>query len=322
MFFLKWTEVQIKTDSENVEIVSGILYDFGVGGLAIEDPEDILIKAKNPDAWDYIVPEELLKDKEDSILVKAYFPESNDLLVTIEKIRNKIEVMPKHETGKSYGVVSLSEVSDKDWEHSWKKYYKTEKIGKKIVVNPSWEDYDPKTDEIVIKLDPGMAFGTGTHETTVLCVRELEKVVDSDKSVLDVGCGSGILSIISAKLGAKEVVGIDIDEVAVKVSKENVKLNEVESRVEIVQGDLVKVIEDKYDIVVANILAEIIVLLNKDIKNCLKPDGVFITSGIIKDKIEFVKESMVKNGLKISDTVELGEWACIVSRIDKGTANA
>lgn len=312
---MKWIEVQIKTDSENVEIVSGILYDLGVGGLAIEDPEDVMFKAENPDAWDYIVPEELLEDRDSGIVVKAYFPEGEELLETIESIRQRVEVMPKYETGSSFGIVSLSEVFEKDWENSWKKYYKTSKIGERVVVNPSWEDYSPKEDEVVISLDPGMAFGTGTHETTTLCARELEKVVASDSTVLDVGCGSGILSIIAAKLGAKEVVGVDIDEVAVRVSRENIALNGVEGLVDIRQGDLLDVVDKKYDIVVANILAEIIAILNKDIKRCLKDDGVFISSGIIRDKIDFVKNSMAESGLEVVEVIELGEWASIVSKI-------
>lgn len=312
---MKWIEVQIKTDSENVEIVSGILYDLGVGGLAIEDPQDVIFKAENPDSWDYIVPEELLEDRDSGVVVKAYFPEGEELLDTIEAIRQRIEVMPKYETGSSFGIVSLSEVFEKDWENSWKKYYKTAKIGDRVVVNPSWEEYSPKEDEIVVNLDPGMAFGTGTHETTTLCARELEKVVTPESTVLDVGCGSGILSIIAAKLGAKEVVGVDIDEVAVRVSKENIALNGVEDRIDIRQGDLLDVVDKKYDIVVANILAEIIAILNKDIKRCLAEDGIFISSGIIKDKVDFVKNSMAESGLEVLQVIELGEWASIVSRI-------
>jgi ribosomal protein L11 methyltransferase len=315
VFRLKWIEVQIETDSENVEIVSGILYDLGVGGLAIEDPEDVIFKSENPDAWDYIVPEELLEDRDSGILVKAYFPEGEELISTIESIRQRIEVVPKYESGKPFGVVSLSEVFEKDWENAWKKYYKTTKIGERVVVNPSWEEYSPGKDEVVIKLDPGMAFGTGTHETTTLCARELEKVVVPDSTVLDVGCGSGILSIIAAKLGAKEVVGVDIDEVAVRVSKENIELNDVADKIDIRQGDLLEVVDKKYDIVVANILAEIIAILNKDIKRCLKDDGIFISSGIIRDKIDFVKDSMSKSGLEVIDVIELGEWAAILSRI-------
>lgn len=315
---MKWVEVQIKTCSENVEIISAILYDLDVGGLSIEDPNDIAIKAQNMDSWEYIDTEELLEGQDDSVLIKAYFPEDVDILGNIEAIRQRVEIVPKYETGESLGEVSLSEVFEKDWANSWKKYYKTTKIGEKIVIKPSWEEYRAEDGELVVELDPGMAFGTGTHETTELCVRELEKVVHEGSTVLDVGCGSGILSIVAAKLGARNVVGVDIDEMAVRVSNENTAINGVEGLVDIRHGDLLDVVSDKYDIVVANILAEVIAILNKDIKRCLGPDSLFICSGIIYNKIDFVKDSLAENGLAVVDVIELGEWAVIVSRLGEG----
>lgn len=311
----KWIEVQIKTEPELEEIVTSILYDLGVGGLAIEDANDVDFKMKNLDDWDYIEPEELKKNYDSKLIIKGYFPENDELPTVLEEIRKKIEILPSYQLGYSYGTVSLSEVYEKDWANSWKKYYHTTKIGENIVIKPSWEDYEAKERENIIELDPGMAFGTGTHETTILCVRELEKYVNENTKVVDVGCGSGILSIVSAKLGAKEVLGIDIDSVAVKSSNRNVKKNNVETIVEIKEGNLINVVEKKYDVVVANILAEIILILNKDIKEVMKKDGVFIASGIIKDKEIDVVNSLKENNLEIIEINHMKDWVSIVSKI-------
>ena len=315
---MKWIEVKINTLSKYEDIVSTILYDLGVTGLAIEDPNDILEKAKDP-SWDYIELDEFFEKYDEidrnKLVIKAYFPDTVDIESTMEKIRYNITTLPKERTGEAYGSIELDEVYEEDWANNWKKYYKPTKLGNRIIIKPSWESYEPLDDELIIELDPGMAFGTGTHETTALCVEQIEKYVDSKKSVLDVGCGSGILSIIAAKLGSKKVLGVDIDELAVKVSKENAEINNVSDYVMFKKGDLIDVVGEKYDVVVANILAEVILILNKDIKKCLKQDGLFIASGIILDKEEQVKKSMREVGLEIIDTIKKGEWLCIVSRI-------
>lgn len=316
----KWIEVQIKTEPELEEIVTSILYDLGVGGLAIEDPNDVDFKMQNLDDWDYIEPEELKKNYDSKIVIKGYFPENDELPFILEEIRKKVEILPSYKLGYSYGSVSLSEVYEKDWANSWKKYYHTTKIGENIVIKPSWEKYEAKIGENIIELDPGMAFGTGTHETTILCVKELEKYVNKDTIVLDVGCGSGILSIVSAKLGAKEVFGIDIDSVAVNSSERNVKNNNVEDVVDIKEGNLINVVNKKYDVVVANILAEVILILNKDINKVMKEKGVFIASGIIKDKEKDVVKSLRENNLEIIEINHMEDWVSIVSKIGEKNA--
>lgn len=189
------------------------------------------------------------------------------------------------------------------------------KIGQRIVVKPTWEDYKRENGELIIELDPGMAFGTGTHETTSMCIRELEKYVNADSKVFDIGCGSGILAIAAAKLGAKEVLAVDLDEVAVKVSKENVEENNVSDSVEVRHGNLMDVVKDRADVVVANIIADIIKILAKDVHNFMKKDAVFISSGIILDKVDEVKESLIENGFEIIDIKKLGEWSAIVSKL-------
>lgn len=320
---MKWIEVQVKTTAEAVEIVSNILYEAGVGGLAIEDPNDIeeISKSQGETDWDFI-DSSLFKHDFDGILVKAYFPESEDLIDKIKLIKQNIELIPQYNLDGGLGEVTLAEVHESDWKDVWKKYYKPKKIGEKIVVKPTWEEYTRQEGEIVLELDPGMAFGTGTHETTTMCVRALEKYMAQSDTVFDIGCGSGILSIAAAKLGASRVIGVDLDEMAIEVSNENVALNEVEDIVDIRHGNLLEVVDEKAEIVVANIVAEIIKILAPDVKQSLKDDGIFISSGIILDKIEFVKNALEDEGFEIVEEVTMGEWACIVSKPKEGNDNA
>ncbi|MFS8540542.1 MAG: 50S ribosomal protein L11 methyltransferase [Tissierellales bacterium] len=311
---MKWIEVQIKTTTELEEIVCGIMYDLGVSGLAIEDPNDILAFQQSEENWDFIDPELINQDYE-GVIIKAYFPESDDITDKIELVRENIERNPLIETGKSLGQVTVSEINDMDWAENWKKYYKPVRIGDKIVIKPSWEDYEQKDGDIVIELDPGMAFGTGTHETTILCVEALEKYVKKDAIVYDVGCGSGILSIVAAKLGAKKVIGIDIDDLSVKTSKENVKINGVEEIVEIVKGNLLDNVSGKADIIVSNIIAEIIINMIPNLKDYLIHNGIFIASGIITEKLEKVKEALVNNGFSIVEEKTMNDWAVIIAKL-------
>lgn len=313
---MKWIEVQIKTTTEAEEAVANILYELGVGGLAIEDPNDVLAFAKNEDDWDYIDPN-LLKQDFEGVIIKGYFPESEDLIDKIELIKQNVEKIPQYNLDKGLGEVTTTEVYEKDWAESWKKYYKPKKIGEKIVVKPTWEKYKESSGEIIVELDPGMAFGTGTHETTTMCIRALEKHVRPESTIFDIGCGSGILSIAAAKLGGKKVIGVDLDELPVKVSKENVKLNKVSDVVEIRRGNLLDVVDEKADIIVSNIIAEIIVDLTSDITPYLKGDSIFISSGIIIEKIDMVVDALSKEGFKVLEISKMNGWACIVSKLEK-----
>lgn len=310
---MKWIEVQIKTTTEAEEAVSNILYELGVGGLAIEDPNDVLAFMKNEDDWDFIDPS-LLNQEFEGVIIKGYFPESEDLIDKIELIKQNVEKIPQYNLDKGLGEVTVTEVYEKDWQDSWKKYYKPKKVGDKIVVKPSWEDYEKNADEIIIELDPGMAFGTGTHETTMMCIQKLEKHLKKDDVVFDVGCGSGILSIAAAKLGAGKVIGVDLDVVSVDSSKKNVAMNNVENIVQIREGNLLDVVDEKADLIVSNIVAEIIIDMTKNIKKYLNRDGIFISSGIILEKVDLVKESLESQGFAIVETYNINDWACIVSK--------
>ena len=304
---MTWVEVQIKTNAEFEEIVTNIMYDLGVTGLAIEDPRDILEFEQSREDWDFIDPD-LFNLELDSMIIKAYFPEGEDLQDKIELVRENIEKNPIKKYGKSLGQVTTLEVYEKDWAEAWKKYYKPIKIGENIVIKPTWEKYKKDNDEIIIELDPGMAFGTGTHETTILCIKALEKYVKKNSIVYDIGTGSGILSIAAAKLGAKRVEAIDLDQVCVRVANENIKINEVDSIVKVKRGNLLDIIDGK-----SNIIAEVILDMVDSIGDYLYDEGIFIASGIIEGKSKMVEEALNQNGFKILEINKMNDWISIIS---------
>lgn len=309
---MKWTEIKVSTNAENEDIVSSILYEVGAMGLTIEDPNDIVELTKRVDDWDFI-DDSLFQSEFEGIIIKAYYSELEDLISIVEKVKNRLEIEPVLAGEKLLGKVIISTVDEKDWAESWKQYYKPKKIGEKIVIKPTWEDFEEKSGDIIIELDPGMAFGTGTHETTIMCAEALESHVKTNSTVFDIGCGSGVLSIVAAKLGAKEVIGVDLDEVCVKVSNENIEMNKVEDIIEIRKGNLLDVVKGKANIIVANIIAEIIASITGDIGGFLEEDGLFISSGIIIEKIPLVENALIENGFKILEVRKMNSWACIIA---------
>lgn len=308
----EWLEVSIITTSEAVEAVNGILYNTDVKGVSIEDPNDIEFKKKHPGDWDYF-DETLLKVK-DGTTIKAYYKEDENFNEYIEYIKKSIDNLSEFGIDKGAGVVTVNTVNEADWENNWKKYYKPTKVGARAVVKPIWEDYKKEDYELVVELDPGMAFGTGTHETTRMCVQALERYVKNDLTVFDIGTGSGILAITAAKLNAKKVIGVDLDTVAVDSAKQNVKYNDI-NNIEIIHGNLMEVIDGKANIVVANIIADIIMLLTPDVLKFLEKGGYFISSGIIKDRAEEVIDTLKKNRFDILEVNNQGEWICIVAQL-------
>lgn len=311
---MKWIEVKIKTTHEAVEIMSNILHESGAKGVVIEDPQDMQVYQNEAEDWDYI-DETLLGEMEENVCVKAYLSEAPDLPDKIQLIKERVEQIREFDIDAGLGEVTTAEVFEEDWSAAWKQYYKPAKVGKNIVIKPTWENYQKKYGEHIIELDPGMAFGTGTHETTQLCIKLLEDYVKDDSIVLDIGSGTGILGIAAAKLGSSKVIGVDIDPVAVKVSKENILLNRVEDIVEIREGNLFDVLKEKGDIVVANIIADVIIELVKDIKQFLKRDGIFIASGIIIDRLEDVKDVFNYEDIEILSIEKMGEWVALCCRI-------
>lgn len=308
-----WIEIKVITKSEAVEPVSGIFYGLGVMGVAIEDPNDLLSSKRNKLSWDF-ADTDIFEYGGNASVVKGYFKENeniDEIVLYIEKKLNEIKDMGI-DTGSS--KIITNRVYEEDWSTSWKKYYKPVKLGKNVVIKPIWEEYKKKGNEIIIELDPGMAFGTGTHETTIMCVELLEKHVKNNSRVFDIGTGSGILAISASKLGAKKIVAVDLDEVAVKAAKENIEFNKI-TNIDVKHGNLVDVVSGKADIVVANIIADIIIELSKTIKNFINDDGIFIASGIIRDRLNDVVAAIKDEGLNIVEIKEMGEWAAVVSKI-------
>ena len=308
-----WIEVRVITKSEALEPISGIFYSLDCKGVAIEDPEDILGREQGPLTWDF-ADINVLENKGKVAVVKAYFAEEDNIEDVLEYVNERLTELKEMGLDLGEAKVEHEKMHEEDWANTWKQYYKPTKVGEKIVVKPIWEEYEAKDGELVVDLDPGMAFGTGTHETTRMCIQSLEKYVKEDSTVFDVGCGSGILAIAAAKLGAKLAVGVDLDPVAVESSIENVGYNKLKN-IEILHGNLVEVIDGKADIVVANILAEIICILTDDVKRVLKDGGVFITSGIIHDRVDMVCEKLEATGFEVMEKNRDGEWNCIVAKL-------
>jgi ribosomal protein L11 methyltransferase len=308
-----WIEVKIVTTSEAVEPISGIYYGLDVKGVAIEDPNDILTREQGPLSWDF-ADINILEYGGKAAVVKGYFSEEDDIDGLVKYIEEKISDLKEMGINVGEGKVFAQKVREEDWANNWKQYYKPTKIGDRIVIKPIWEEYKASEDEIIVELDPGMAFGTGTHETTRMCVLALEKYIKPESTVFDIGTGSGILAITAAKINAKSVIGVDLDPVAVDSAKENVSYNEL-NNINIVEGNLMDVVKGKADIIVANIIAEVIMILVEDVKKFLLPGGYFISSGIIRERKDAVVEKLCNAGFIIKESMEDGEWVCIVASL-------
>lgn len=311
-----WTEVTIETTTEAVEAVTNILFENGAQGAMIEDPKDLNPEKRNEYDWDYVDEEMIEKSKDDVVKIKTYISDEKNVAEFINTVTEQVKNLTQFGLDIGNGKVYTDSVREDDWANNWKQYYKPTRIGENIVIKPEWEDYEAKDSDLVIEMNPGMAFGTGNHETTSMCVANLEKYVKKDSTVFDIGCGSGILGIVASKLGAKSVLGIDIDEVAVKVANENIVKNGVDNVMKAVKGNLADDIDRsiKPDIVVANIMADIVILLSKDVREFLPENGIFISSGIILAKIDEVSEALEKNGFEVIEVQKKGEWACILAR--------
>lgn len=308
-----WIEIRVITSSEAIEPISGIFYGLNSQGVAVEDPNDLLTRDQGPLTWDF-ADINVLEHKGEFAVVKAYFSADENLEEIVAITKEKIKEIKDMGIDIGKGIVECDKIKEEDWANNWKKYYKPSNITDRIVVKPMWEEYEPKNSELVIELDPGMAFGTGTHETTRMCVKSLEKYVEKDSTVFDVGCGSGILAIAAAKLGAKLALGVDLDPVAVESAKENVGLNDLDN-IEILEGNLLDVIDGKADIVVANIIAEIICILTEDVSKALNKGGLFITSGIIHERVDMVTSKLNECGFEVMEINKDGEWNCIVAKL-------
>ena len=292
----------INTSKDKKDIIEGILFDYGI--YTSEEVSSHLVEELDQDEkdWDFIDYPLLNSDKE--IFAIKVYPENTD---DAKKIKAELEE-------KSLGQARIEEKDDEDWANNWKKYYKPLEIGESLAIVPEWEEYE--SNRKIIKINPGMAFGTGTHESTYMCLELLEKYVNEGDEIFDIGCGSGILAIAALKLGAKRALAIDIDDKCIDASHENAKLNEVEDKMEIKKGNLLDVVKGRANLIVSNIIAEIIVDEIKNLKNHMDPGGNFITSGIIKERRQMVIDALRENNFEIIDEIEKNNWLAIVGKLN------
>lgn len=318
---MKYTKISLKTTTEAVDFISNLFDELGLEGIQIEDNIPLSEEDKKAMFID-ILPE--LPEDDGTAIVSSYFePESFDLEDLIQKIQNGLEEIAMF-TNIGEGTIQVGDTDDKDWINNWKEFFKPFRVADDIVIKPTWEELEEvNPEDIVIEIDPGTAFGTGSHETTKLCIQALRKYITPTTELLDVGCGSGILSIIGLKLGAKHAIGTDIDPNALTATLENVEVNHIkEEQFSVLAGNIMedkamqeKIGMKKYDIVVANILADVIIPLSGMIQQHMKEDGVFISSGIIDMKKEEVKKALLTNGFEIIETIEMGDWVSFVAKI-------
>ena len=324
---MKYIEFKVHASRQGIEELTAMFMEKGICEVSIQDPADMedIMEKKNEYDWDY-VDEGLVETLDSEPSVSVYFEDTPENRSRVQELKIAVMMLKSRELEGLYGWdVDFGRlyaediiVDDADWKDKWKENFKPIKVTDRLVVKPTWEEYEPADGETVLQLDPGMAFGTGSHETTSLCLKLLEKYLaddPSEKSVLDVGCGSGILSIAAALMGCGSVLGIEIDEDAVRVAGENVALNGVESSVEIRRGDLVDGIDHRADIVVANLMADLIVRLTPDVKDHMKKGGVFISSGILNEKRSVVEEALAGAGFTVEEVAEDGEWCAIVAKL-------
>lgn len=309
---MKYYEFHIKTTESAVDAVTTILYTHGSTGVMITNPNDADFNNLEEVRWDFFDPQNLNLDFEGA-LITGYFEEVEPDQLKAD-IEDSLEGLKAFDIETGLAEVTYKEIFPSEWENEWKKYFKPFKLGDRIVVKPSWETYDLEPGDLLIEIDPGNAFGSGTHETTSLCIEMLDKYMKPTDTVVDVGCGSGILSIAAGKLGAEHIIAVDIDKNAVLTAEENLALNGLSDVSDVRHGDLLDVISEKADIVVANIIADVIVKLSDDIDKILKPDALFISSGLIMNKVDWVIDELITRGFEIVEVVKKGEWAVVVSK--------
>lgn len=311
---MKWSEISIHTTNEAIEPISNILHEAGASGVVIEDPFDLTKEREDQFGEIYQLNPDDYPDE--GVIVKAYLPINSFLGETVDAIKESINNLIIYNIDIGKNKVTISEVNEEEWATAWKKYYNPVKISEKFTIVPTWEDYTPvSSDELIIELDPGMAFGTGTHPTTVMCIQALERTIKSGDIVIDVGTGSGVLSIAAAMLGAIQINAFDLDEVAVTAARLNSKLNKVNNVVTTSQNNLLDGVEENSaDVVVANILAEVILRFTDDAAKVIKPGGYFIVSGIIQPKKEQVREELKHVGFEIVETILMEDWVAIIAK--------
>lgn len=320
---MDWIEVTIYTSSDGIEAVTGRLYQLGVTGVSIEDEADFLeFLEDNKGRWDY-VDDDLMKSMHSETKVKFYIRNDSNSLDMLSAVRQTLNELKALDDASQFGRLEIDtgELSEQDWANNWKQYFHTFEIGNRIVIQPEWEGEEIASDKLIFKINPGMSFGTGTHHTTKMCIEELDFLVKDGDNLLDLGCGSGILSLISLLLGANSAFAVDIDTMAVDISYQNAELNGISKGYEAVAGDILsdtalgeRILAKEYEIVVANIVADVIIPLAPFAFKALKNGGSFITSGIIQDRADDVRSALLSVGFEIKKEKHSGEWVAFVCK--------
>lgn len=324
---MEWIEVFVATSQMGLEPVEGVLYQCGLNGLMIHDEVDFAEFLENPNReWDYVA-DELVEEKQEQTTGITFFLRDNLYgREQLSQIKSALQSVKETEKELDLGSleVTMKNVAEEDWANNWKKYFKPFPVGDKIMIKPSWEELPAQTDKIILKIDPGHIFGTGTHETTQLCMELIEKYVKKDDMVLDIGCGSGILSIASLLLDAKEADAVDIDPNAIQIAYENSDRNDIDrSRYHVKAGNILEDKElqasysgKKYDLVAANIVADVIIALTKQVPDYIKDGGIFLCSGIITERKEDVLEALKAANFAVLDIKEKTSWVAIATKYE------
>ncbi len=311
----EWIKVSIETTSEGIEPLYGMLLSMGIEGAEIEDEADFEnFLENNKRYWDY-VDEALLEAKKGPTKVNVYLRDDENGRETLLLLRENLARLKNEDATLGALSITLCNIDEHDWFEKWKQYYKPFTVGENITVVPAWTDY--AGEGVVLRINPGMLFGTGSHNTTRLCITMLEKIIKPGMRVFDVGCGSGILSILALLLGAEHALAVDIDAAAPRIAYENAALSGITEKTYTVQCANVleeDVTKEKFDVVVANIVADVIIPLSEKTGQYLKGDGLFLCSGIINDRLEDVLEALGQNGFSVIEKRQDGEWWAILSK--------
>lgn len=310
---MEWVELIVHTTTAGADEVSSVLMECGASGTMIEDRKDIPDPDKPHGIWEIIDPK-LLESMPEDVLVHAWYEENSALPALLDEIRSRLAGFGSAHPDPGSLRLETRSVDDGTWTDVWKKYFKPFYAGEHLVVKPTWEPFDPKPEDLVIEIDPGMAFGSGTHETTGMCLSLLDEMIAGGEEIIDVGTGSGILAIGAALLGASRVLAVDIDPDAVRVAAENVRKNHVDSIVSVQQGDLLQQVSAVCDICVANIISDVIISFAASLKAHIRPGGYFICSGIVSVRADEVAAALTAAGYEILRKDTRGEWTAFLSR--------
>lgn len=308
----EYMEVTISTTTAGSEIISDLLMRLGAAGTQILDRADLPDPSKPTANWE-LMDQSVIDAMPEDVQVKAWFDEAA-LNTVMGSLKEQLSLLQSQNEGLGTLSLSLQGVKEEDWAENWKQYYKPFRLGEHMVVKPTWEPWDTQAGDLIIEIDPGMAFGTGTHETTAMCVGLIEKYYQGG-SLLDVGTGSGILAIAAARLGAKGIVAVDIDPDAVRVAQENVAHNGLTDAIDVREGDLLQGLSQRFQFAVANILAPVICMLAAPLKAHLLPGGKFICSGIIAEAESDVNEALLAAGYTIDEIQHKGDWVAFACHI-------